>query len=283
MRQQDHSVPPVIANGATIPALGLGTSPMRGETCRRAVLAALGCGYRLIDTAAMYGNEGAVGSAIRASGVPRAEIFITTKVWRSDLASARFQKSAEASVQRLGVDHVDLLLIHWPNESVPLAETIGALNEALRRGLTAHIGVANFPTAMLREAVRLSEAPLVANQVEYHPYLDQSRLLQCCREHGLALIAYSPFRKAGTGSPLTDPLIVQLARSKRATPAQIVLKWLLQQSGVAAIPRSSDPDRIAENADLFDVTLSSEEMDAIRQLVHPEGRQSRPIGEPRWD
>jgi diketogulonate reductase-like aldo/keto reductase len=273
----------VSANGAEIPALGLGTATLMGESCARCVASALASGYRLIDTAARYGNEAAVGEGLRASGIPRAEVTVMTKVYWTDLAEGDFQRATAESLERLGIDQVDLLLIHWPNPNIPLRETVGALNEVKARGLTRHIGVANFTTRLIEDAVRFSDAPLVVNQIEYHPYLDQSKVLEVCRKHGLALMSYSPLRQAGPGSPIEDPVVVRIAEQKGVTPAQVVLRWHVQHADVIALPRSSNPERIRQNSDLSGFELSTEEMAAISALKRPDGRKVRPKHAPAWD
>ena len=272
--------PFVEANGAAIPAIGLGTWPLEGESCSRAVVAALETGYRHVDTAAMYGNEEAVGAGLRASGIARDDVFVTTKVWHTDLAPGDLQRSAEASLRRLGLDRVDLLLIHWPNLEVPLPGTIKALCETRRRGLASHIGVSNFPVRMLDEAVRLATEPLVADQCEHHPQLDQSRVREACRRHGLAFISYSPLGKA---EGLNNPTIGAIAAAHGKTPAQIVLRWQVQQPGVVAIPKSAHPQRIAENLAVFDFALSPDEMAHISGLARRDGRIISPAFAPPWD
>jgi diketogulonate reductase-like aldo/keto reductase len=277
------TLPLVTANGAAIPPIGLGTSQLLNEVGVASVKSALQSGYRFIDTAARYDNEEAVGEGLRASGVPRKDIFLLTKVYWTHLAAADFEQSTEDSLKRLGVDHVDLLLIHWPNPKIPLAETVGALNEMKTRGLTRHIGVANFTTAHIEEAVRLSAAPLVVNQCEYHPYLDQSKVLAACRRHGMAFMSYSPLRQAGEGGPLEDPVVRRIADAKRVAPAQVILRWHIQQPGVIAIPRSTNPGRIAQNIDLEGFSLSDKEMADISALTRADGRKVRPAHSPAWD
>ena len=198
----------VTAHGATIPVIGFGTWNIGGDICARAVEEALKVGYRHIDTAAGYRNEDVVGRAIKASGVPREEIFLTTKVAPEDLADDDFQRSADRSVKLLGVDQVDLLLIHWPSKTIPVAETIRSLNKAKERGVTRHIGVSNFTTALLKEAWAATQAPLVTNQCEYHPYLNQDRVLAVCRQHGMIFTAFSPLAREAV---LTDPVINEIA------------------------------------------------------------------------
>ena len=274
------TTPLVRANGAAIPKIGLGTWPMRGEEAAEAVAQALGRGYRAIDTAAMYGNEEAVGEALRASGVARDEVFVTTKVWYTDLQPGALQRSAEASLRRLGLDRVDLLLIHWPNRDIPLEGSIGALCDAKRRGLASHVGVSNFPVALLDKAVAFATEPLAANQCEYHPHLDQTKVIAACRRHGLAFIAYAPI---GKGAVLDDAGVREIAARHGRTPAQVVLRWHVQQEGVAAIPKSATPARIAENLDVFGFALSEEEMRAISGLARPDGRMVAPGWSPAWD
>ncbi|MGN6467538.1 MAG: aldo/keto reductase, partial [Rhizobiaceae bacterium] len=242
---------------------------------------ALKLGYRHVDTAAAYDNEEAVGAGLRASGVPRNAIFLTTKVWHADLAPRDFRRSAEASLKRLGVDHVDLLLIHWPNPRVPLADTIGALNDARAAGLTRHIGVSNFPTGLLADAIRLSDAPLVADQVEYHPYLDQSKVQAACRAAGMAMVSYCPLHRGG--GLLMEKPVVEAARAHGKTPGQAVLRWHVQQEGVAAIPRTTRKERLKENFDIFDFSLTDTEMAAISGLARAGSRLCSFGFSPKWD
>jgi diketogulonate reductase-like aldo/keto reductase len=255
----------VAVNGAEIPAIGLGTWTLRGDHCSDLVQHALAVGYRHIDTARMYDNEAAVGAGIKASPVPRDDIFLTTKVWWTDLAPPDLERSAEGSLKRLGLDYVDLLLIHWPNAQIPLDGTIKALNRMRERGLTRHIGVANFPTRLLAEAISLSEAPLVANQVEYHPYLDQTKVHAACRAAGLAMVSYCPLYRSG--GLLEEPAVLSAASRLGKTPGQIVLRWHVQQEGVVPIPRTTKKERLAENAAIFDFELSDAEMAAISALT----------------
>src|SRR3954468_11885160 len=273
--------PTYTAYGAQIPALGFGTSPMTGGLSADTVVAALKAGYRHIDTAWKYGTERAVGEAMRASGVPRQEIFLTTKVSHEYLRADDFAKSVDESLAALKVDYVDLLMVHWPNPEIPLAETMPALAKAKREGLARHIGVANFNIALLDQAIALCPEPLVALQAEYHPYLDQAKLLQACRQRGLIYIAYSPLAR---GRIFADPVLAEIARAKGKTIAQVALRWLLQKDGVAAIPRSANAERIAQNLDVFDFTLSEQEIARIAALKRPNGRIANPAGRaPAWD
>lgn len=269
------------ANGAAMPAIGLGTWTLKGQQCFDMVTAAIKAGYRHIDTAAMYRNEEAVGEAIRTSGAPRESLFVTTKVWHDQLAQGDLQRSVEASLSRLGLDHVDLILIHWPTKTVPLAESIAALNEVADKGMARNIGVANFTTSLLDEAVSISSRKLACNQVEYHPYLNQDKVLAACRKHGMALISYCPL---GRGGELFDEAAVtEAAKAHGRSPAQIVLRWQVQQDGVGAIPRTSRPERLAENLSVFDFELSQAEMAAISGLT-PKGYRICDFEfSPEWD
>lgn len=272
---------PVEANGARIPAIGLGTWTLKGEQAARLVAGALEAGYRHVDTAAMYDNEEAVGDGIRASGLARDAVFLTTKVWYTDLAEGDLQRSVEASLKRLGVDAVDLALIHWPSKTVPLETSIAALNAVVDSGLARHIGLSNFTVALIERAVAASRHPLACNQVEYHPFLDQDRVLAACRKYGLALVSYCPL---GRGGEVFAQAAVQRAAERHGkSPAQIVLRWHVQQDGVVAIPRSQNPGRIAENLDVFDFALSDEEMAAIDALRSRNHRICDFDFSPRWD
>lgn len=269
------------ANGAEMPAIGLGTWTLRGSQGKDLVQHALEIGYRHIDTAASYENEEVIGEAIRDSGVPREQIFLTTKVWWTDLAPADLERSAENSLKLLGVDYVDLLLIHWPNPEIPLAETVPALNRVRDRGMTRHIGVSNFTTRLLEDAVRLSEAPLVANQVEYHPYLDQRKVHSLCRANDMIMVAYCPIHRGG--ELLQEPAVLKAASRHGKTPAQVVLRWHMQQEGVAVIPRTSRKERVAENAAIFDFSLDPAEMEEISQLRVQNRRMGDFSFSPDWD
>ena len=258
----------------SMPALGFGTSPMTGGLSADTVAAALKAGYRHIDTARKYGTERVVGEAIRVSGVPRNDIFLTTKVSHENLRAGDFAKSVDESLAALGVDYVDLLLIHWPNPEIALSETMPALAKVKRRRLARHIGVANFNVALLEQAIKLCPEPLAALQAEYHPYLDQSKLLAAVREHKLVFIAYCPL---GRGRLFGDPVLAEIAGQRGRSVAQIALRWLLQQN-IAAIPFSSKPQRIADNFNVFDFTLTDVEMKRIAALKRSDGRVANPAG-----
>jgi len=273
------SIPTLSAHGAEIPAIGFGTSSL-GD-CGEIVATALKVGYRHIDTAWKYGTERGVGEGMRVSGVPRSEIFLTTKVSHEFLRADDFARSVDESLKTLGVDFVDLLLVHWPNPEIPLSEPIPGLARAKRQGLTRHIGVANFNIAMLDEAIRLCPEPLVNLQAEYHAHLDQTKLIEACRRRGLIFTAYCPL---GRGRPLRDPVLANIAARKGRPLAQIALRWLVQQGNIIPIPRSSNPARMAENLGVFDFALSEEEMKRIATLKRPDGRIADPAGRaPAWD
>ncbi|PTM41972.1 aldo/keto reductase [Bosea sp. 124] len=271
----------ISANGAAIPSLGFGTFRMEGKDVLRMVPAALRLGFRHVDTAQIYRNEAEVGEAITRSGVPRGDIFLTTKVWIDNFASDRFMASVDESLAKLRTDHVDLLLLHWPNGTVPLAEQIGALNAVREAGKTSHIGVSNYNIALLKEAMALSDAPLVTNQVEYHPFLAQNRLLAALRDAGMALTAYYAM---ADGKVFEDATLAELARRHDRSIAQIVLRWLVQQSGVVALTKTLSEVRARDNAAIFDFELDDADMAAIGALARPDGRRLSPDGlSPIWD
>jgi diketogulonate reductase-like aldo/keto reductase len=257
-----------------MPTVGFGTSPLTGGLSAETVLAALKAGYRHIDTARKYGTEPAVGEAMRASGIPRGDIFLTTKVSHENLRADDFARSVDDSLTALKVDYIDLLLVHWPNPAIALEETMPALAKAKREGLARHIGVANFNIALLDQAVALCPEPLVALQAEYHPYLDQSKLLAAARRRQLVFIAYCPLAR---GRLFGDPVLDDIAETRGRSVAQVALRWLIQQD-VAVIPFSSKPERIADNFDVFDFALDDAEMARIAALKRANGRVANPAG-----
>lgn len=262
-----------------MPAIGFGTSAL--GNCGEIVATALKLGYRHIDTAWKYGTERGVGEGIRASGVPRGEIFLTTKVSHEYLHTDDFARSVDESLENLRVDYVDLLLVHWPNPDIPLHEPIAALAKAKRERLARHIGVANFNIALLDEAIRLCPEPLVTLQAEYHAHLDQTKLTEACRRRGLIFTAYCPL---GRGRLLRDPVLADIAAHKGRPLAQVALRWLIQQGNIVPIPRSSSAKRMAENLGVFDFTLTEDEMRRIAALKRPDGRIANPAGRaPAWD
>lgn len=263
-----------------MPRIGLGTWKLEGDGATSAVLAALEVGYKHIDTASRYGNEEAIGKAIARSGVPRSQLFLTSKVWWTDLEPVKLLDSIKRSVEALGSEYLDLALIHWPNPAVELSKTLAAMAEAKAGHLIRNIGVSNFPSCTLLEALQVSGESIAALQCEYHPYLDQSKLLGICRERRIGFIAYAPF---GSGALLRDPTITRIAEAHRTIAADVVLEWLMQQENVAAVPRSSNPRRLAANLRRGNISLSQEEMTMITALVRPDGRVFSPTWAPKWD
>jgi 2,5-diketo-D-gluconate reductase B len=267
----------IAANGAEIPVVGLGTWTLRGKECTRLVEQAVGAGYRHFDTAQLYDNEKAVGEGVRASG-KRKEIFVTTKVTPENLGAADLERSTDESVHKLGFEP-DLLLIHWPNSRIPLAETIGSLNKVKRDGLTRHIGISNFNIALVEEAVKLSEAPLVCNQFECHPFLDQAKLIAACKRHGIAVVAYSPIAR---GRADGEKVLARIGKTHGKTAAQVSLRFLIQL-GLVVIPRTSRVERLKENIDIFDFELTAHEMTDVRALRTRSGRIVDWSYSPEWD
>jgi 2,5-diketo-D-gluconate reductase B len=247
--------------GEMVPSIGLGTWRLSGEECVRAVERALVLGYRHIDTAQMYANEGEVGRGIRNSGVDRGEVFLVTKVRTSSFSYDDVIRSTRESLKKLGTEYVDLLLMHWPNPSVPLGETLGAMTELQEEGSVRHVGVSNFPSSMVEEATE--HATVFCNQVEYHPYTTQDELLRQAREMDYLLTAYSPVAK---GRVLNDTTLKEVGETHSKTPVQVALRWLIQQEKVVAIPKAASEDHLKSNFDIFDFELSDEEMERIFAL-----------------
>ncbi|MGX6647562.1 aldo/keto reductase [Maricaulaceae bacterium MS644] len=270
----------VDVQGASIPKLGFGTWKLKDGDAYDGVKAALETGYRHIDTAQAYGNEGEVGRAIADSGVAREDIFLTTKVWMERFTAGDLEASVKESLSRLKVDKVDLLLLHWPQTDVPLSETLNALNACRDGGMAAHIGVSNFTTTWLGEAVALSKAPLICNQVEYHPFLDQTPVLDAVEKYDMALTAYSPIAQ---GEVLDDSGLKEIAKTHDKTPVQVALRWLIQQERVCAIPRSSSNAHVESNFEVFDFELSEQEMGRIHDLRSRNHRIVDPDWAPDWD
>jgi diketogulonate reductase-like aldo/keto reductase len=268
------------AHGATMPAIGYGTMELPHRPAEQ-VAAAIAAGYRHIDTARKYGTEERVGEGIRASGIAHGELFVTTKVTEENAREVNFLRSVETSLKALGLDYVDLLLIHWPQPKVPFSETLGALAKAKRRGLTRNIGVSNFTLAMLDEAVQICPEPLVTNQIEYHAYLPQDRMIAALKRHGMILTAYCPVAR---GKLLNDPVITEIAKAHSKSTAQIALRWLIQQPMVAAVPRALDEAQIAEDINVFDFSLSETDMRRLSALRSRKVRIADPPERaPKWD
>jgi 2,5-diketo-D-gluconate reductase B len=271
----------VAAGGARIPLLGLGTWDLRGRTCARMVEQALRLGYRHIDTAEMYNNEREVGEGLHASGVKRGDVFVTTKIWPEHFAPRDLERAARDCLTRLRLREVDLLLLHWPNPQIPLSETLGALCKVKGDGLTRHIGVSNFTVKLIEEAVRLASEPLVCNQIECHPFLDQSKVIAACRKQDMAVVAYSPIAR---GSARNDKVLTRIGANHRKTATQVCLRFLVQQD-IVVIPRTSKEQRLTENAAIFDFSLSAAEMAEIARLAQRDGRivDWAYSGRPQWD
>ena len=268
MNSNTASVPAVEAKGARIPLIGLGTWDLRGRVCARVVEQALRLGYRHVDTAEMYDNEREVGEGLRASGVKRNEVFVTTKIWPSHFAPRELERAARDCLVRLRLSEVDLMLLHWPNPQIPLSETLGALDKVKRDGLARHIGVSNFTIPLLQAALATSTEPLVCNQFECHPFLDQSKLIAACRQHGVAIVAYSPIAQ---GRVRGDEILTAIGAVHKKTAAQVSLRFLVQQD-IVVIPRTSRVERLSENAAIFDFALSAREMADIAGLARRDGR-----------
>ena len=262
-----------------VPEIGLGTWRYRGGEAP--IRRGLELGAFLIDTAEMYGNEAEVGAGLRASGLPRDAVWVTTKIWPDHFAAGVLERAVDDCLARLRLAAVDLLLLHWPSRTVPLAETIAALARVHAAGKARHVGISNFTAAMIDQAVALSPVPLVTNQVEYHPFITQRAVLGRCRAHGLALTAYCPLAR---GRVFIDPVLTGIGRAHGKSAGQVALRWLIQQPGVIAIPRSSSVTHAAANFAVTDFTLSDREMAEISALGSPDGRIVR-LGDvvPEWD
>lgn len=271
----------VSANGANIPALGFGTFRMPDEDVHRILPQALKLGFRHVDTAQIYKNEQAVGDVLANSGIPRQDIFLTTKVWVDRIGHDAFIASVDESLKKLKTDYVDLLLLHWPQSEMPLTERIGALNELRKAGKVKNIGVSNFSTALMAEAVKLSDAPIVNNQVEYHPYLDQSKVLAEAKKTGMSLTAYYLM---ADGAVPKDEALKDIGAKHGKSAAQVVLRWAVQQKDVIALSKTATESRLPENFEIFDFALSEEEMAAVHKLARPDGRIVSPGHlAPDWD
>ncbi len=266
-----------ILQNSRVPALGLGTWQLSGRAAEDSVAAALDIGYRHIDTAQIYENEAEVGRGLRAGGTPRESIFLTTKVWMSQVAPDRVRPSVEESLRKLQTEYVDLLLIHWPVKDVPLEATLAELFRLQHEGKTRHVGVSNFPIALLEAA--LKHGPIFNNQVERHPYLAQTRLTHFCQAHGVLLTAYSPLAR---GKVSDDPVLTEIGAQYGKTAAQVALRWFLEQDGVAVIPKAAKRAHLEANFNIFDFSLSAEDMTRIAALDRGQ-RLIHPGWAPAWD
>lgn len=260
-----QEVPAIAANGLTMPALGLGTWQLSPETIERILPVALDAGYRHVDTAQIYGNEQAIGTALEASGIPRSELFLTTKVWVDHYAPEDLLASVHESLERLRTDQVDLLLLHWPVfGGRGMNPTLEALMQARAEGLARHIGISNFNIEQTERAVAYcGPGQLEASQVEYHVYLGQKRLRRVLARHNLVLTAYMPLAKAHA---VNDPVLWEIGAQYGKTAPQVALRWLVEQDRVAAIPATSNPHHARANIDIFNFSLSLEDQERIGRL-----------------
>lgn len=256
----ETTIPTVETDDVSIPAMGLGTWQLTDQTAYDAVSAALSVGFRHVDTAQLYDNEWAVGRAIADSDVPREEVFLTTKVDPTLTTREEIESSIQSSLDRLGVDHVDLLLIHWPNPLADLETVMATLSAAEEQGHTRHVGVSNFGVDRLDRARELASVPIVTDQVLFHPFHPQRELLNYCQREGVTLTAYSPLAE---GAALSDDLLGNLGQAYDATPAQVALRWATQHENVVAIPKSTSRAHLAENRDSFGLTLSRSDHDHV--------------------
>lgn len=270
----------VSAHEAEIPALGFGVFRMSDAEVEAVVPAALEAGFRHFDTAQIYGNEGALGRALAAAGARREDLFLTTKVWVDNYSPEKFAASVDESLDRLKVEQVDLLLLHWPADKVPVSAQVAMLNEVHAAGKTRFVGVSNQTIAQMRESAALSAAPIVTNQIEAHPYLDQSAAAAAAKVLGIAVTAY--FGLADGAAP-RDPLLQAIGARHGKSAAQVALRWLVQK-GYVALSKTANPARVAENFAIFDFALTDDDMKAIAALARPDGRLVSPPGlAPAWD
>src|SRR5215210_612498 len=273
----DAALRAVEIQGTTVPKLGFGTWQIEGRACQEAVEDALAIGYRHVDTARAYGNEREVGRGLEAAGLPRRELFLTTKIWREEYAPDELRRATEDSLRNLQVNCIDLLLLHWPNPDFPLEETLGAMVVLRDEGLIKHLGVSNFPAGLLSEALKV--APIFADQVEFHPFLGQDALLELAVESDFMVTAYSPLAR---GKVPEDAALNEIAEAHGKTAGQVALRWLLDQPQVCAIPKASSHERRLENFDVFDLRLSDEERARIDALPKDQ-REISPGFAPDWD
>lgn len=280
-KKQEIPMKTVDVHGAQIPALGFGTFELSPDDTVRMVDAAIQTGYRHIDTARMYRNEEAVGEAIATGPVRRDELWVTSKVWPDQFREGDLERSVEDSLEKLEMDYLDLVLLHWPNPDVPLAETIRALDRVKREGLSRFIGVSNFTVDLLNEALALSDEEMITNQIEYHPFIDQRKIVSRTRDSAMAVTAYCPLAQ---GRVFDDPTLQDIAEQHGKNPGQVALRWLIQQERTVAIPRTSSEDHVRDNFHIFDFALTDREMEEISRLHRPDGRIIDPAGlAPDWD
>ena len=249
-----------LSSGHSMPLLGLGTWQLTGDTCTDAVRKALKMGYRHIDTAEIYGNHREVAAGIR--DFDREKIFLTSKVWSSDLAEDSVVAACRRALSQLDTDYLDLYLIHWPNEKFPIEDTMAGMKKLVDEGLVRSLGISNFTPGQTEEAIEASDVPIVTNQVEFHPYLFQKEMLSFCEKNKMIVTAYCPVAR---GEVMDDAVLGEIAERHGKTPAQVSLRWLVQQ-GVAVIPKSTSEKHLKENMDIFGWKLSSEDMKSIGSI-----------------
>lgn len=270
MRGETVAEPVNELNGkvTAVPPIGLGTYRTGGYECFNAVLESLEVGYRHVDTAMAYENEAVVGRAIEVSTVDREDVFVTTKVkgYAEFLDRERLTEAVEGSLKRLGMDRIDLVLLHWWNPAGDMVEVFGALSDLVEEGKITHIGVSNFSIEQLARAIDASEVPIATNQVQYNPYFHQDEMLSFCREHDVLLTAYSPL---AAGAVVDDETLSRIGERYGKSAAQVALRWLVEQDGVVTIPKTTNSDRLRENLDLFDFELTNDEMERIHDLKGP--------------
>jgi 2,5-diketo-D-gluconate reductase B len=278
----ENSIPSLAHNGSTIPRLGLGTmAHPESDKAVNLISHALKSGYRHIDTARKYGSEEWVGEGVKDSGIPREDIWITTKVTEDNAKSDDFARSVETSLNAMQLDYVDLLLIHWPSRTVPLEETLGALVKAKEEGYAKNIGVSNFTVNLMDQAVKLCPEKLFINQFEYHAYINQNKVMEACKKHDLLMTCYVPL---GRGKILQDPILKEIGEIYDKSIAQVGLRWLIQQQGTIIIPGARSKNRIDENMNIFDFELNDDEMNKISKLRSNNYRAVNPeVRRPVWD
>ncbi|HEY3680743.1 MAG TPA: aldo/keto reductase [Bradyrhizobium sp.] len=265
--------------GIRMPRLGFGTFRMQGDACRAAVESALSLGYRHLDTAEMYANEEEVGAAIAASGIPRGELHVTTKVWNENLAPDAMRRAFDASLKKLRLDVLDLYLVHWPKPGMDLRSMCETMMKLKEEGRTRAIGVANFNIALLRTVVEEIKAPIACNQIEYHILLDQTPIRKYMASKSLPLVAYCPVAQ---GRAATNETLIAIGKKHNASGAQVALKWLLDQDSVAAIPKASRRESQQSNLDALNIKLDDDDRKEIAALPKDQ-RFVKPGFSPVWD
>jgi 2,5-diketo-D-gluconate reductase B len=269
----------VEANGAKIPTIGLGTWQLNGDVGVNITKEALKLGYRHLDCALIYGNEKEIGEGLHASGVKREDVWVTTKVPHTELAPANLERAVKQSLSNLRLSDVNLLLVHWPNPEIPLADTMGAMCDMKKKGLARNIGISNFTVQLVEEAVKLSSEPIATNQIEWHPYLDEEKVRAACKKHGISVTAYCPIAR---GRAVGDEVLSGIGKKHGKSAGQVSLRWLVQK-GAIVIPRTSKAERLTENMSIFDFALTPQEMAEVDALAKPAGRVVSVGWAPNWD